>query len=143
LPAAALVLDRVLMRLAPERVVFSALGLREGILYSQLSTQERYLDPLVEGAQLVGLPLARVPDFAPSLAVWTADLFPGETPADTRVRVAVCALSDIAWRDHPDLRAEESYRKLLQFPFIGVDHGERAFISTAIHARYAGRPDAP
>ena len=38
LPAAALVLDRVLKRLAPERVVFSALGLREGFLYSQLST---------------------------------------------------------------------------------------------------------
>jgi exopolyphosphatase / guanosine-5'-triphosphate,3'-diphosphate pyrophosphatase len=143
LPAAALVLDRVLKRLAPERVVFSALGLREGILYSQLTTPERYLDPLVEGAQLVGLPLARVPDFAPSLVAWTAALFPGEAPADTRLRVAVCALSDIAWRDHPDLRAEESFRRLLQFPFIGVDHAERVFISTAIHARYAGRPDAP
>ena len=136
-------LDRVLKRLAPERVVFSALGLREGLLYSQLSERERYLDPLVEGAQLVGLPLARVPDFAPVLAAWTADMFPGETPADTRLRVAVCALSDIAWRDHPDLRAEESFRRLLQFPFIGLDHAERAFIATAIHARYAGRPDAP
>ena len=61
LPAAALVLDRVLKHLAPERVVFSALGLREGWLYSQLPEAERYLDPLVEGAQLFGLPLARVP----------------------------------------------------------------------------------
>jgi exopolyphosphatase / guanosine-5'-triphosphate,3'-diphosphate pyrophosphatase len=143
LPSAALVLDRVLKRLAPEQVVFSALGLREGVLYSQLSTPERYLDPLVEGAQLVGLPLARVPNFAPALVVWTAELFAQEPPSDTRLRVAVCALSDIAWRDHPDLRAEESFRRLLQFPFIGVDHAERAFIATAIHARYAGRPDAP
>jgi exopolyphosphatase/guanosine-5'-triphosphate,3'-diphosphate pyrophosphatase len=143
LPAAALALDRVLKRLAPERVVFSALGLREGFLYSQLSKPERYLDALIEGAQLIGLPLARVPDFAPALVAWTADLFPGETPADTRLRVAVCALSDIAWRDHPDLRAEESFRRLLQFPFIGVDHAERVFVSTSIHARYAGRPDAP
>ena len=85
LPAAALVLDRVLKHLSPQHVVFSALGLREGSLYSQLSEPERYLDPLVEGAQLVGLPLARVPDFAPSLVAWTADLFPGETPADTRL----------------------------------------------------------
>ncbi|MGD0639876.1 MAG: Ppx/GppA phosphatase family protein [Roseiarcus sp.] len=143
LPAAALVLDRVLKRLDPERIVFSAFGLREGFLYSQLSEPERYLDPLVEGAQLTGLPAARVPDFAPALAAWTADLFPGETPADTRLRVAVCALSDIAWRAHPDLRAEESFRRLLQFPFIGVDHAERVFIATAIHARYAGEPDAP
>jgi exopolyphosphatase/guanosine-5'-triphosphate,3'-diphosphate pyrophosphatase len=143
LPAAALALDRVLKRLAPEKVIFSALGLREGLLYSQLDESERYLDPLVEGAQLIGLPFARVPDFAPALAAWTADLFPGETAAETRLRVAVCALSDIAWRDAPDFKAEESFRRLLQFPFIGVDHSERVFLAAAVHARYGGRPDAP
>ena len=142
LPAAALVMDRVLKRIEPERVVFSALGLREGLLYSRLDEAERYLDPLVEGAQLIGLPFARVPDFAPALAEWTAGLFPGETAAEKRLRVAVCALSDIAWRDAPDLRAEESFRRLLLMPFIGVDHAERVFIAAAIHARYSGRPDA-
>ena len=141
LPAAALVLDRVLKRLAPERVVFSALGLREGWLYSQLTPEERYLDPLIEGAQLVGLPLARVPGFAPALVKWTAELFPGETAADTRLRVAVCALSDIGWRDHPDVRAEESFRRLLYLPFIGIEHPERVFLASAIHARYGGKPD--
>jgi exopolyphosphatase / guanosine-5'-triphosphate,3'-diphosphate pyrophosphatase len=143
LPAAALVLDRVLKYLKPERVVFSALGLREGFLYSQLSPEEQYLDPLVEGAQLIGLPHARVPEFAPELASWTEGLFPEETAAEKRLRVAVCALSDIAWRDAPDLRAEESFRRLLEFPFIGVTHPERVFIAAAIHARYVGRPDAP
>jgi exopolyphosphatase / guanosine-5'-triphosphate,3'-diphosphate pyrophosphatase len=143
LPAAALVLDRVLKYLKPERVVFSALGLREGFLYSQLSPEEQYLDPLVEGAQLIGLPHARVPEFAPELASWTEGLFPEETVAEQRLRVAVCALSDIAWRDAPDLRAEESFRRLLEFPFIGVTHPERVFIAAAIHARYVGRPDAP
>jgi len=143
LPAAALVLDRVLKHLAPERVVFSALGLREGFLYSQLRREEQYLDPLIEGAQLIGLHLARVPEFAPELVSWTAYLASGETAAEERLRVAVCALSDIAWRDAPDLRAEESFRRLLQFPFIGVTHPERVFIAAAVHARYAGRSDAP
>ena len=142
IPAAALVLDRVLKHLAAERVVFSALGLREGLVFSQLDRSEQYLDPLVEGAQLIGLPLARVPDFAPALADWTAGLFPAETPTETRLRVAVCALSDIAWRDAPDLRAEESFRRLLSLPFIGVEHAERVFIAASIHARYGGRPDA-
>jgi exopolyphosphatase / guanosine-5'-triphosphate,3'-diphosphate pyrophosphatase len=143
LPAAALTLDRVLKHLAPDRVVFSALGLREGFLYSLLSREEQYLDPLVEGAQLIGLPLARVPEFAPELVSWTANLFCPETAAEKRLRVAVCALSDIAWRDAPDLRAEESFRRLLEFPFIGVTHPERVFIAAAVHARYVGRPDAP
>jgi exopolyphosphatase/guanosine-5'-triphosphate,3'-diphosphate pyrophosphatase len=31
----------------------------------------------------------------------------------------------------------------VQFPFIGVEHAERVFISAAIHARYVGKPDAP
>ena len=81
LPAAALTLDRVLKYLKPERVVFSALGLREGFLYSQLSREEQYLDPLVEGAQLIGLPLARVPEFAPELVSWTEGLFPAKPQA--------------------------------------------------------------
>ncbi len=117
--------------------------MREGFLYSQLSPEEQYLDPLIEGAQLIGLHLARVPEFARELVSWTAHLASGETAAEKRLRVAVCALSDIAWRDAPDLRAEESFRRLLQFPFIGVTHPERVFIAAAIHARYAGRPDAP
>lgn len=141
LVAAALVLDRVLKRLAPERVVFSALGVREGWLYSQLPKRERYLDPLVEGAQAFGVPQARVARFAPALARWTDGLFPGETPAERRLRVAACALSDIAWRDHPDVQGLESFRRLLQFPFIGLDHAERVFLALAVRARYPGRVD--
>lgn len=141
--AAALVLDRVLKYLAPDEVVFSALGLREGWLYSQLDAEERYLDPLVEGAQLIGLPGSRVPDFPPALAAWTAGLFPDESPAEKRLRVTLCALSDLGWRDHPDIRAEESHRRVLQFPFIGLEHAERAFLGIALHARHAGRLDAP
>jgi exopolyphosphatase/guanosine-5'-triphosphate,3'-diphosphate pyrophosphatase len=143
LPAAAFMLDRVLKRLAPERVVFSALGLREGWLYGQLPPDQRYLDPLVEGARVIGLPLARVPGFASALLPWTAQLFPGEQPAEQRLRVAICALSDLAWRDHADYRAEQSFRRLLQFPFIGVTHAERVFLALAVHARYAGKADAP
>jgi exopolyphosphatase/guanosine-5'-triphosphate,3'-diphosphate pyrophosphatase len=143
LPAAALVLDRVLKRLQPERVVFSMLGVREGWLYSQLTTAERYLDPLVEGAQAFGLPFARVPGFAPALVAWTASLFPGETVADRRLRVAACALSDYGWRDDANVRAAESFRRLLQFPLIGLDHAERVFLAATIHARYSGDAGDP
>lgn len=141
--AAALVMDRVLKRLKPEQLVFSALGVREGWLYTQLGPEERYLDPLVEGAQVLGVPLARVAAFGPALARWTDDLFANETPSERRLRVAACALSDIAWRDHPDLQGVESFRRLVQFPFIGIDHAERVFLAAAIHARYPGRLSDP
>jgi exopolyphosphatase/guanosine-5'-triphosphate,3'-diphosphate pyrophosphatase len=141
LPAAAAVLHRVLSKLKPERVVFSMCGLREGWLYSQLDSEEQYRDPLLEGAQSIGLPIARVPEFSGALGRWTDDLFPGETQSERRLRLAVCALTDMAWRDHEKVRAVESFRRLLQFPFIGISHSERAFLAVAILARYGGTID--
>jgi exopolyphosphatase/guanosine-5'-triphosphate,3'-diphosphate pyrophosphatase len=141
LPAAAFILYRLLRKLRPERVVFSVFGLREGWLYGQLDPQEQYRDPLLEGAQSIGLPTARVPEFSAALARWTDALFQGETQSDRRLRLTVCALTDMAWRDHEKVRAVESFRRLLQFPFIGVTHPERAFVAVAILARYGGAVD--
>jgi exopolyphosphatase/guanosine-5'-triphosphate,3'-diphosphate pyrophosphatase len=140
LPASAMVLDRVVKRLMPERVVFSALGVREGWLFAQLSPEEQALDPLLEGARGVGTPQARVPDFAVALERWTDGLYDGETAAQRRLRAAACALTDIGWRDHASVKAAESFRRLVQFPLSGLDHPERVFIAAVIHARYAGRP---
>lgn len=141
--ASALVLDRLLKRLAPGRVVFSALGVREGWLYAQLPAEEQYQDPLVEGAQAYGIPHARVPAFAPALLRWTDAVFPDEAPPERRLRVAACALSDVGWRDHAGVRAAESFRRLVQFPLIGLGHAERVFLAAAIHARYSGRAGDP
>jgi exopolyphosphatase/guanosine-5'-triphosphate,3'-diphosphate pyrophosphatase len=141
LPAAALVLHRLLKKLKPDQVVFSLLGLREGWLYAQLDEEEQYRDPLLEGALSIGLPAARVPEFSAALARWTDDLFPGETQSDRRLRLAACALTDVSWRDHEKVRAIESFRRLLQFPFIGISHPERAFLAVAVMARYGGSVD--
>ena len=96
LPAAAIVLDRVIKHLGPERVVFSALGLREGWLYAQLPEAERYLDPLVEGAQLFGLPLARVPALRAGLGALDRRAVPGRDagrPPPARSPSARCPTS--------------------------------------------------
>jgi exopolyphosphatase/guanosine-5'-triphosphate,3'-diphosphate pyrophosphatase len=124
-------------------VIFSALGLREGWLYEQLSEEERKLDPLIEGARAFGAVRARVPAFAAALARWTDGLFPGETYEERRLRLAAADLSDIAWPDHPDVQARQSFERLLQFPFVGLDHAERAILAAMIHARYNGDLDDP
>lgn len=141
LAASALVLWRVLRRLKPDRAVFSAFGLREGWLFSQLSEEEQYRDPLLEGAASIGLPVARVPRFSAALGAWTEDLFPGETQIERRIRLSVCALTDIAWRDHQKVRAMDSFLRLLEFPFIGISHSERGFLAVAVMARYGGKVD--
>ena len=141
LPASALVMSRVLRKMQPDVVAFSAYGVREGWLYQQLEEQERHRDPLLESAQAIGLPMARVPAFSEALGRWTDDLFPAETECERRLRLAVCALTDIAWREHDKIRAKDSFMRLLQFPFIGLSHAERVFISVAILARYGGKVD--
>ncbi|MEL6265235.1 MAG: Ppx/GppA family phosphatase [Pseudomonadota bacterium] len=143
LSAAALVLDRILKALKPERVVFSSLGLREGWLYGLLSETERGRDPLVEGAQTFGTPRARVPAFAAALVRFTDTLFPGEDMAERRLRLAAAALSDIAWREQGGNRAGEAFRRVLHLPFVGLDHAERVFLAAVLHARHGGKPEDP
>ena len=141
--AAALVLDRLLKAMTPDEIVFSALGLREGWLHRLLPAGERKLDPLLVGAAAFGRPRARVPHIGEALARWTASLFPDEAEGEARLRLAACELSDIGWRDHADLRAQQSFQRLSQFPFVALDHTERVFIALAIHRRYGGGDDEP
>ncbi|MDX1541853.1 MAG: Ppx/GppA family phosphatase, partial [Geminicoccaceae bacterium] len=119
------------------------LGLREGWLYEQLDEDRRYLDPLVEGAVAFGAPRARVAAFGPALARWTDDLFPGESHAEKRLRVAICALADIGWVDQQAVRASQTFHRILSLPFVGLTHAERVFIGLALYERYDGKGDDP
>jgi exopolyphosphatase/guanosine-5'-triphosphate,3'-diphosphate pyrophosphatase len=74
---------------------------------------------------------------------WIAPLFPGEDSRRHRLRMASSLLSDTAWNEHPDYRAQEAFMRGLRMPFAGIDHGERVFVATALHARYGGAADDP
>ncbi len=74
-----------------------------------------------------------------TLHAWTGSLFPKEQHARQRLRRAASLLSDIAWSEHPDYRAEQATRHALYMPLYGVTHEERAFVALALHARYGGR----
>ena len=138
LPLAALVMRRLLRRLRPEEVVFSAFGLREGWLYNQLPQAEREKDPLLEVARDVILREARFGDIGSELFAWSEPLFESETPEESRLREAVCHFSDIAWREHPDYRPSWALQRILQWPFLAADHRQRAFIALAVAWRYGG-----
>lgn len=138
LPAAALILRRLLRRLCPREVVFSAYGLREGWLFNQLSAAERAKDPLLEVARDVMERDNRFGDLGPELFAWSAPLFENESQGDARLRRAACYFSDLAWREHPDYRASWALHRLLQWPFLAADHRERAFLALTVAWRYGG-----
>jgi exopolyphosphatase/guanosine-5'-triphosphate,3'-diphosphate pyrophosphatase len=139
--AAALLFERVVRRIEPEAVVFSAFGLREGRVFLRLTPEQLDEDPLLAGAHDFGRGRSRVPTIGAAMGRWTASVLPGETPDQRRLRLAVCELSDTGWREHPAFRAREAFYRLAQYPFIGLTHPERAFIAHAIFTRYEGRPD--
>lgn len=141
LPYAALVLERFLRMAKPKRVVFSAYGLREGHLFSLLPPEQRALDPLLCACTDLADRMGRLGG-TELLVSWTDGLFAGEDEGARRLREASCHLSDLAWAEHPDYRAEHAFLRILRFPFPAIDHAERAFLALVGHARYAGDLDA-
>ena len=139
LPLAALAMERVLRAAAPRCVVFSALGLREGLAHMRLSAQCRAEDPLLAACRDIGARLARFPGQGEEIFEWTGALFPDETADERRLRRAVCMIGDIGWRAHPDSRAEQASAETLYAPALYASHPERCFLACAVFARYANR----
>ena len=140
LPHAALVLHRVLRAAKAAEVVFSAQGIREGQLFSLLPEAVKREDPLISAAVDLAMVDSRFEPIGDELFRWTAPLFAGEDAAAARLRRAACHLGDIAWREHPDYRAEHACLKILRLPIAGLDHPSRGFLALAACVRYGGRP---
>jgi exopolyphosphatase/guanosine-5'-triphosphate,3'-diphosphate pyrophosphatase len=122
--------------------VFSALGVREGLLYSLLGAEERKTDPLLAAARELNWLRSRSPQHGEELIAWT-DAFMAtsgidENAEEKRLRHAACLLADIGWRAHPDYRGEQSLNIIAHGSFVGVDHPGRAYIALAIFFRHVG-----
>jgi len=141
-PLAAMVLHRLVVAARPERIVFSAFGLREGYAYGLLPDRDRQ-DPLLAACIGIAASQSRWHKDGDRLQQWTAPLFPTLDPAMRRLHRAACWLSDIAWTEHPDYRAEHAFTRALRMPVAAIAHRERAFIASALHTRYGGAADDP
>ncbi len=142
LPAAAAILDALCRVFGPRRVVTSAFGLREGILYDDLSAERRQEDPLLAAALEVGERLGRFGDHGALLDRWIAPLF-DDPPHHARLRLAACLLADVAWQAHPDFRAERGLEMALHGNWVGIDACGRVMIAQALFSNFGGGRDFP
>jgi exopolyphosphatase/guanosine-5'-triphosphate,3'-diphosphate pyrophosphatase len=142
LPYGAIVLQEIIDAMRPARIVVSALGVREGFLYSLLSPEEQKTDPLISASEELALLRARSVTHAHELADWTGKTFAAfgieETDEEVRLRRAACLLADIGWRAHPEYRGTQSLNIIAHASFIGIDHPGRAFIALANLYRHEG-----
>jgi exopolyphosphatase / guanosine-5'-triphosphate,3'-diphosphate pyrophosphatase len=139
---AAVVLEQLIRRIKPADVVISALGVREGLLYSLLPAAEQRKDALIDAAQNLNLLRSRSPRHCEELVVWSdrfmASTGIDETPEEKRLRHAACLLADIGWRVHPDYRGEQSLNIISHAAFVALDHPGRAFLALAVYFRHVG-----
>lgn len=145
LPYGAVVLAELIRAGKPNSVSISALGLREGLLYSKLSEAERQEDALLSAAWELCILRSRSPAHARELIPWTeaamATLGLDETEEEKRLRSAACLLSDIGWRAHPDYRGEQSLNIISNAAFVGIDHPGRAYLALSVYYRHSGLSD--
>lgn len=141
IPYGAVVMERLLKAAKLDRVVISAFGLREGVLFAKLAAEERAKDPLLVACEDMALRTGREAALGRALDKWSAPLFPGLDKAQDRLRRAACYLADTGWRGHPDHRAEVAFIEVLNAPFIGIDHQGRGMLALAMHHRYGGNDE--
>lgn len=141
---AAQLLKRVVKRGNFERVVFSANGLREGVIYA--AEPRLYLegDPLLASAEALVAAVSPEPGFGSKLADWIEPVFETEREVfsrsrDRTLRGAAARLTDFGVRIHPDHRSELASTQVLYAQLAGLSHAERAFLALAIHHRYEGK----
>jgi len=141
----ALLMEQILLRSKVRRVMLSAQGVREGLLYDLLDDEHRKRDPLMGAAADLNQLYSRSPTHGRDLGDWTDQLFEAahleEKPEERRLRRAACLMSDLSWRAHPDYRAEENLGAIAHAALSGVDHPGRVFMALSVYYRHAGQSE--
>lgn len=145
LPAAALVLQNLMARVQPNRIVVSTHAVREGFLFSDLKAKYRCLDPLLMACEEMASRLCKAEAYGHELAVWTDGLYRHAAPEGLaleeiqRLREAACLISDLAWSSHSSFRAATIRQTVLTAPFAGISHPARVFMAQALSFRHEVR----
>jgi exopolyphosphatase/guanosine-5'-triphosphate,3'-diphosphate pyrophosphatase len=134
LPDAAVLLQALLARLAPEKVVFSSWGLREGLIYDRLPVYMRAQDPLLAGVAVFASERGSAPTLATRMAAWTLDAAPAREHGSERLRLAATMLALGAMRIEPNIRLPQAINWALHKRWVGIDGKGRAMLAAAIAA---------
>ncbi len=143
LPGATALLAALVRLFEPTKLVTSIYGLREGLLFDQLSGAERQQDPLIAAARFEGERLARFPFHGDMLADWIAPVFADQSATDTRLCRAACLLADSVWNVNPEHRADHALDHALDGNWPGVIASDRAIIAAALWTVHAGKRPLP
>ena len=122
-------------------VAISSYGLREGLLYQQMSDAIRSRDPLIEACKVSEKKEARLPGMGKALYKFVLPLFEDAGKDRLRMIRAACLLHDVSWRANPDYRAVVCFDNATRSNLGGLKHSERIFLGLALMHRYTNKRD--
>lgn len=140
LPNAAAMLRIMLAAFAPDTLVISAWGLREGLLVERLTELAREQDPLLTAVTHFATPRGADITRATLKMAWTAQSVDGRNRGSERIRLAATLLTQAAARIEPNMRLSHSTDWALEKRWVGLDHTGRAMIAQALRAS-CGQPE--
>ncbi len=148
LPYSGLMLEALIQKLNPARLVISPSGVREGRLYASLCDKIRQRDTLMDACRHLALGNEQGRDFGQPLFDWLSpamQAFPSafDLSSETRLRRAACLLVGIGKGLHPDHRAALVFSDVLFAPLSGLTHKERAYLALMLFASYSGTIETP
>ena len=132
LPDAALLLQVLLKRIEPDRLIFSSWGLREGLVYERLAPHMKTQDPLLAGVAVFGAMRGAPPTLAALMAGWTVRAVPNEGRGSERVRLAATTLALASMQIEPNLRIQQGVEWALYKRWLAIEPHERAMLAAAI-----------
>lgn len=118
------------------KLVVSAYGLREGLIFGALPPEMRREDPLIAACREEADVQGRFPEHGALLDRWITPLFPRNT--DARLRLAACLLGDTGWRANPEFRAERAFETGAHGNWVGIDARGRVLLGQALFAAFGG-----
>ncbi|ABC62743.1 Ppx/GppA family phosphatase [Erythrobacter litoralis] len=134
MPLAAVLLQVLIKKLRPDRVIASSWGIREGVLYQSLAPHARAQDPLIAGVSTFAASRGASPTMATRIASWTVDAAPAHGRGTERIRLAATMLSLAAMQIEPNLRLRVGIEWALHKRWIAIEPEGRAMIAAAICA---------
>ncbi len=140
-PVGALVLERLIAALKPPEVIFCGYGLREGLVQSHLTPDEQGRDPFLAFCEDEAGRSLRFAAHVDEVLAWLEPVLGAADENAARLRRGAVLLSELAWRGHPDYRAEQALVRILHAPFVGIGHRGRALVALAVYERYRGDPN--
>lgn len=148
LPYAAALLQVLIQTVDPARVIISATGLREGLIYDAIPPAQRARDALHDGCRDLARGNLSRRDFADPLYDFLAPLAPHLPPnftpdIEARLRYSACLLAGIGKGLHPTYRASLVFDHILYAPIAGLTHEMRAYLALILFRSFTSDTQTP